>query len=368
MVSVCPLSFSKRLQTIRTTRPFRKRARQIQERNETVLYFLQEPLLKHSGEADKLVSRFHQVLSGWNTDGESDTARVDELLDHDTEQWIGACERHLKLADDNYYSFLLKPYQGKRSQPFNCLGLLNLTPTSEDDRTIQALDWITQYRNMRRPELDNVPESLSDGGWLTERWRSLILKKGEDNTYHWRRNYLELAVFTLVMESLNAGDICIESGDQFSDYRSKLISWEEYHQAIAQYSEQVGLPAESDEFVEKLKRSLEQAATNADQSFPGCEQVRFDNGRLVLTRPESKTKKAKLVELQRRLDDKMPSLSILDLLVESEKWLDLFATEPTLLISYINLTKQTILPKACSIDLSGFVTWSARKKIIARQP
>ena len=176
---------------------------------------------------------------------------------------------------------------------------------------------------MRRSELDEVPEVLSDGVWLTERWRNLILQKDQNNTCLWRRNYLELAVFTLVMESLNAGDVCIESGDQYCDYRSKLISWEEYHQAIAQYSEQVGLPSKPDEFVEQLKQTLEQAATDADHSFPSCEQVRFDNGRLVLSKPESKTKKAKLVELQRRLDDKMPTLSILDLLVESEKWLDL---------------------------------------------
>ncbi|MGI2028645.1 DUF4158 domain-containing protein [Endozoicomonas acroporae] len=63
----------------------------------------QEHLLKHSGDADKLIKRFHQVLTAWHLEEGMDTTDVDDLLDEDTELWINACEQHLKLADDNYY-------------------------------------------------------------------------------------------------------------------------------------------------------------------------------------------------------------------------------------------------------------------------
>ena len=179
----------------------------------------QEHLLKHTGDTDQLVSRLYKILQAWNANGVSDTTQVDDLLDNDTEHWISACERYLKLADDNYFSFLISPYQQKRAQLFNCLDLLNLVPTSEDDRLLHALEWINRNRNLRRAEFDDAPECLSDGDWLTEPWRKLVINQGEkDGETTWRRNYLELSVFSLIMEALNSGDLCVESGDLYSDY------------------------------------------------------------------------------------------------------------------------------------------------------
>ena len=98
----------------------------------------------------------------------------------------------------------------------------------------------------------------------------------------------ELAVFSLVMEALNAGDLCIEAGDLFSDYRDKLISLEQYHEHIEEYSQQSSIATDPDAFIEELKQSLESAASLADDSFPDCQHVRFEAGSLKFSRPESK--------------------------------------------------------------------------------
>lgn len=284
----------------------------------------QEHLLKHTGSTDRLVSRFHQILSAWQQQGGVDTTKVDQLLDQDTEGWICSCEQYLKLADDNYLPFLVEPYQKKRSQLFNCLGLLSLISTSQDDRLCRALEWINRIRSQRRAWLDDIPGNLSDGTWLTKTWSAAVIEKNEiDHKGHWRRTFLELATFTLIMEALNAGDLCVESGESYKDYRDKLVSKERYQQLLPKYGQQVGLPTDPDKFVQALKTDLEQAAEYADQNFTDCQQVCFKNGRLSLSRPEAKTKSAQLADLQRMLDSKMPTMSILDLLVETEHWLGL---------------------------------------------
>ncbi|WP_257263773.1 Tn3 family transposase [Endozoicomonas sp. ONNA2] len=298
--------------------------RLVRQLHHTAKQSYQEYRLKNTGDTDQLVTRFYKILQAWNADGSPDTTQVDELLNSDTEQWLSACERYLKLADDNYYPFLVSHYQKKRSQLFNCLELLKLKPTSEDDQLLHALEWINLNRHLRRTEFDDIPESLSDGQWLTEPWLRVIERQREaDGQMVWRKNYLELAVFSLIMEALNAGDLCIEAGDMFSDYRDKLISLEQYQDHIEEYSRQSGIATDPDAFVEELKQSLESAASLADDSFPDCQHVRFEAGCLKLSRPESKVPTAKVAEIKRLIDECMPSLSILDVLIEAERWLDL---------------------------------------------
>ncbi len=125
------------------------------------------------------------------------------------------------------------------------------------------------------------------------------------------------------MEALNAGDLCIEAGDLFSDYRDKLISQDQYQQHIDEYSQQSGISTDPEIFVQALKQSLKEAASLADESFPDCQHVRFEDGHLKLSRPESKVPTEKVTEIKRLMDEHIPSLNILDLLIESEQWLDL---------------------------------------------
>jgi hypothetical protein len=80
------------------------------------------------------------------------------------------------------------------------------------------------------------------------------------------------------MTELKAGDMCIEGSDRFSDYRGQLVSWDDYHDMVDDYAEQVGLTADSDLFVEKLRRWLEHMVSATDASFPSNKTVRIEDG------------------------------------------------------------------------------------------
>ena len=284
-------------------------------------------VLKHSDKADLLVSRFYQVLTAWQSHDELETTDVDELLNEDTDEWVEACRHHLNLAGDGHYPFLMTPYQKRRSQLFNCLELLELVSTTQDNRLLQALAWIKENRKKKRRWLadTDIPSDLVTLDWLPKPWHKLIIPTPEKGiAVRWHRSFLELAVFTLVMEDLNAGDLSVLSSDEYNDFRAKLISWDEYRQYLADYGEKAGLPTDPQPFIDHLKQELEEAARFADERFPDCSVARFEkNDRLVLSKPDRKPRPEGLSEVQSMVKARMPSLNILELLIETERWLNL---------------------------------------------
>ncbi len=153
---------------------------------------------------------------------------------------------------------------------FNTLELISLKSTTDDEKLPQALKWVQAHRTNRKMYLKDIPAELADMKWFPKPWRKQIVLKTKDEKGNpdvmWKRSATECAVFSLVMEALNAGDMCIESGELYSDYRDKLVSWKEYEEHLSAYTEQVGLPADPESFVESLKSELEQTAIHTDDS------------------------------------------------------------------------------------------------------
>jgi hypothetical protein len=94
--------------------------------------------------------------------------------------------------------------------------------------------------------------------WISERWQTAVfghqLKQNRPESVH--RQYLELCVFYYLMLGLKSGDIGISGSDKFSDYRTQLVNWSEYHALIGQYGLQVGLPIEGPSFVHHVRTWL----------------------------------------------------------------------------------------------------------------
>jgi hypothetical protein len=59
------------------------------------------------------------------------------------------------------------------------------------------------------------------------------------------------------MWDLKSGDLYIEGGDKYSDYREQLISWEDYNKNKDLFGKQVNLPVESADFVKQLKGMMQ---------------------------------------------------------------------------------------------------------------
>lgn len=290
---------------------------------------LQQYHLTHVQQVDRLIGQFREVLTVLQAPLPSDErlAQVDETLEGDPASWIVQCDEHMAFAGNNYYPFMLQPYRSKRSLLFQCLDVLALKSSSQDDALLQAVDWLQRHRNSHREYLtlgaDEFAEMALEG--LPEKWRKLIFAKGDtassETLIH--RKYFELCIFSQVMQELKSGDLYVEHSDQYDDYREHLVSWDEYQEEVLRYGELVGMDVNPAAFTQGLRNQLSALAQTVDDHFPDNEHVDLTESGLLIRRTERREPPPQLPIIDQAITATAEPKSILDVLTETERWLDL---------------------------------------------
>lgn len=284
--------------------------------------------LQQAEQVERLIGQFREVLTVLSEDESSEqrVLRVEESLDGDLEGWITACDEHMAYAGNNYFPFMLAGYTAKRSLLFKCLEAITLSSSSQDESLLRAISLVQSYRSSHREHLSTEESGLADLSldWMPEKWRSLVFGKRQTGMpTHFHRKYFELAVFSEVMDELKSGDLYVEHSGEYDDYRNHLVSWEEYEEEVQGYGELVDLPVEADTFVSKLRNQLRTLAQDVDKRFPENGHVDIDNTGIVIRRPERVKPPVELEAVDQAITSQMNEASILDVLTETEKWLDL---------------------------------------------
>ena len=81
------------------------------------------------------------------------------------------------------------------------------------------------------------------------------------------RRQFEVCVFRQLVQELESVDICVPGSDTYLDSREQLLSTDECNEALAEYGELVGLPFESQSFVDHLRTQLTDAANAVDRDY-----------------------------------------------------------------------------------------------------
>ncbi|GGJ77170.1 transposase [Virgibacillus salexigens] len=163
-----------------------------------------------------------------------------------------------------------------------------------------------------------------DLSWVPDAWWRWISPKKKKETIpeEINRRHFEVCVFSRVTLELKAGDLYIEGSEQYADYRKQLITWDEYEEKLAGFCEQVNLPSSGFDFVQKKQQEFKQVAKKTDQSIPGNEQVKIDNGEVTIKKPKKKKLPSKLKELERYIAERLEPINVLDMLADTEYWLN----------------------------------------------
>lgn len=236
-----------------------------------------------------LVKHLENITSAYQSPG-TELERfvaIADVMPPDPDQVIEECQEHLAYVENNYLLCLPLKYKSKRAEK----------------------------------------SSLGKLDWMTKRWHKLVTgkrkNKGKITKIH--RKYFELCVFSQLMDQLKSGDIFIKGAIEYDDYRTHLISWEEYKTEIALFHKLSGIPIDSALFVEKLKKEMLEATIKTNDSFPSNKYARMENGELIMPKGPKKLKHEyyEIIdkELNKRLRQKQ--VSILDILIDTEKWLGL---------------------------------------------
>lgn len=291
---------------------------------------------KQEIQTDELIERLHSIVLAYKAESsrEERMANIERLLERDADSIIAQCTTRSAISGNNYLPFLSPFYNSRRNALFQFLEKVPLVSTTQDHALIDAITFMLRHKKTRREWLEiainqpdkntNTPRKYLDLSFVTDKWWVLVTGQRDKTTTVEKvnRRCFELCVLSAVMQELKSGDLCILGSDQYSDYRAELVSIEEYEQGIDLYGEQAGIPVKGPQFVEQLKTILEATATKVDSGFPDNEYLNIVNGEPILKRLKRKSIHPGFYQLDQLLTNKMTEVDIIDILSDTEHWLN----------------------------------------------
>jgi hypothetical protein len=205
---------------------------------------------KTQAKTDELINTLHELVVAFQSDTEEalQFKAMEQVIGDRPQQILEDCEAHLAYTGNNYFPFLLPLYRNHRPVLFKMLEVLPLRSSTQDSNLNQAIEFIRENRLKRQQwvSLTEVEKSQEDPtvqppklnlSWLPAAWWSLVTgtrsRQGAPTQIH--KTYFELCVFSHLSLGLQAGDLYIPGSDQYDDYYSQLISWEEYDATVEEF-------------------------------------------------------------------------------------------------------------------------------------
>lgn len=280
---------------------------------------------------DEILRRFSELDAVLQSDQPLDTqiASVRQLVSARPD----LCEFsrvHAENGGKNEARFMWQFFKSRRSELFRILSKLPFISTSQDKGFERSLAFVlaSHQRQADWLALDGKGEvvlTLQDLGWLPEKWWKLVTGDDSDKAVPVRvdRRQFEVCVCRYLVQELKSGDICVPGSDSYSDFREQLLPMEECAQALAEFGELVGLPVDSQGFVDHLRAQLVATANAVDRDYLGNACFNIVKGRPTLTRLLKKPEPDGFQAVEAALTKKLQALnlSLLDVLGDTMRWL-----------------------------------------------
>lgn len=291
---------------------------------------------RHAQQTDALITTFRDVVAAYRSEGSAVQrfAAIDQLIGSRSDTLLEQCEAHIANTANTYLPFLWPCFKSHRATLFRLLHALDLQATTQDSGLESAIrfllaneertgEWLTtvETRVVRHATVERTP--LVDLSWVSESWWRLLTDVRPRPAYPRRikRRAFEVCVFSQILWELKSGDLAVVGSDAFADYRAQLIDDAEYARSVEAYGAMVELPVSGQAFVEHYRRKLAEIATETDQAFPSNQAVTIVNGEPCITRPKARPDPVGLAALEQRLADRLHDINILDLLADTDAWL-----------------------------------------------
>lgn len=284
---------------------------------------------EHLQRTDRLIGQLKEMLLAYRIDG-TDHQRVEAIggsLIAEVDDLVAICDEHMAYAGRNHLPFLIQPYKMVRAQLLNCIEIVNPQSSSEDDTLIRMMKALQALRGTRH---EVVPLSLvglnaeEDFQWLPSTWRKLVISERADGqVVAINRRYFELAVLYAIRDELKSGDLFIQHGERYDDYREQLVDDDTLNRELAQYGEVTGVETDSRAFTESLKAALLETAEAVDAEFPENAYAEIVDGRLILKKPPASEPPPGIRAIDQLITEHMENISIVDVLIDTERWLQL---------------------------------------------
>jgi hypothetical protein len=286
---------------------------------------------EHQEQTDALISLLSELVGGWQNGetAEEQLQTISTLIGEDADKILEQCEAHLAYSGNNYLPFLLPLLKTHRKLFFDILEFLQPMSTSTDKGLEHAIAFVLRHRHAKAARLSIIKESseakeLLDISWIPPRWWKAVTGRHRRDVpvLTVDRKYLELCVLSCAVTELKSCDLYIEGSEQFSDYRDQQVTWEEYAQLAPTYCAQVGISPDPETFVQELQTWLSETIRATDAAFPTNTSLSIQDGEPILRKLEKKPDPEGFALIDRLLSERMPECSIVDVLTDTEHWLN----------------------------------------------
>ena len=126
-----------------------------------------------------------------------------------------------------------------------------------------------------------------------------------------------------VKDDLKSGDLFIKYGERYDDYREQLVDDETFEKEVGDYGRVTGIETDPGTFVAILKSAMAQRARDIDATFPENAHAEIVDGRLILRKPPPSEILEAVARIDAMITDRMEAASIVDVMIDTERWLDL---------------------------------------------
>jgi TnpA family transposase len=285
---------------------------------------------------DELILVLRDVTVAYRGEG-TDQERmeaIDAAFGGESANVLLECETHLAFVTNTYYPFLRKLYGSYRALLFKFLNTVVLRSSHQDtalETTIAFLkenetrtgNWlpICSVEKKRGEEPSLLP--LVDLSWMSDVWWRIVSGQSKRTPLPERvdRRHFEICVFSQILWDLKTGDLSIEGSDLYANIWAQGISWEEYTQQVNDYGAMLGVPVDGPGFVNHMRTWLDEIAREVDANFLNA-QVTIEKGEPIIHKQKKKRTPPGLKELEAILAERLNPFSLLDILSDTQFWLD----------------------------------------------
>ena len=298
---------------------FLKRMLGIHNRAKTRLVELRE---QHLATTESMLGIFGEVLDASAQKPSHATLgkQVLEILNaHGGAQTLlEQCKQVSPYSTKNHLPLMWPFFAPYRKSIFRMVRSLDIRSTSQDQSLIEALNFLLDHEDRRSQYL---PADL-DLSFISAQWRQLVYAHDGEKEVLVRRQ-LEVCLFSYLATELKTGDACVPGSENYADFRDQLLSWEECQPLLEQYCQELGIPSTSSGFVKHLKDQLTQLANEVDQICKDDPQITINqDNKPSLKRLTAAPKSKSAVQLEKKILEKLPERSVLDILSNVQHWVN----------------------------------------------
>jgi TnpA family transposase len=227
---------------------------------------------------------------------------------------LSECDAINAYRGNNHSPLLWQFYKSHRSSFFRLINAIGLESTSTDLTLIKAIQFLKDNSHRRGSWLSGEV----DLSFASVEWQKFVVSGQKDKI---SRRHFEVCVFSYLASELKSGDICVAGSQDYADYRLQLLSWSDCLPLLDEYCSNLGLPNNSNDFVEHLKSWLDETAKQVDDGYPNNSQIVInEEGEPVLKRQLKKADNPSLKALESLIEERMPERNLIDILKNVDYW------------------------------------------------